>query len=99
MFLALAALTGFSLPAQAQQVYVSQIIELGTNFCPIGFFPTDGRLLPISQYAPLFSLIGTQYGGNGVTNFALPQLVPPLTVQRQPTTLCIAWQGIFPSRP
>jgi microcystin-dependent protein len=36
--------------------------------------PADGQLLPISQYQPLFSLIGTTYGGNGTTNFALPNL-------------------------
>jgi len=99
MLLVLAALAGFSLPAQAQQVYLSQIIELAANFCPVGFAQPQGQLLPISQYTALFSLLGTSYGGDGRVSFALPNLIPPLTVQRQPTILCIALQGIFPSRP
>jgi Phage Tail Collar Domain/Collagen triple helix repeat (20 copies) len=36
--------------------------------------PADGQLLPISQYQVLYSVLGTQYGGNGVTDFALPDL-------------------------
>jgi microcystin-dependent protein len=99
MLLVLAALAGFSLPAQAQQFYLSQIIELGANFCPIGFAPTNGQILSIQQNTALFSLLGTSYGGDGISTFALPHLVPPLTVSRQPTILCIALQGIYPSHP
>jgi len=98
MLLAVAAIAAFSLPAHAQQFYLGQIIEVGFNFCPAGFTTTDGQLLPITQNIALFSLLGTTYGGDGRTNFALPHLVPPLTVTRQPTTLCIALQGIFPPR-
>lgn len=46
----------------------------GGNFAPTGWFMCNGQILAISQYQALFSLIGTTYGGNGVTTFALPNL-------------------------
>jgi microcystin-dependent protein len=54
--------------------FVGQILLVGFNFAPVGWHFCDGTLLPIQQYAALFSLIGTYYGGNGTTNFALPDL-------------------------
>lgn len=44
------------------------------NYPPKGWALCNGQLLPISQNMALFSLLGTQYGGNGSTNFALPDL-------------------------
>jgi microcystin-dependent protein len=44
------------------------------NFAPVGWAFCNGQLLPISQYSTLFNLIGTTYGGNGITTFALPDL-------------------------
>lgn len=44
------------------------------NFAPHGWFLCHGQLLSIAQYPPLFSLLGTTYGGNGTNNFALPDL-------------------------
>jgi microcystin-dependent protein len=46
----------------------------GGNFAPQGWLLCNGQLLPISEYDTLFALIGTTYGGDGVTNFALPNL-------------------------
>jgi microcystin-dependent protein len=46
----------------------------GFNFPPVNWLPCDGRLLPISQYDVLFSLIGTTYGGDGQNTFALPNM-------------------------
>lgn len=46
----------------------------GGNFAPLGWAFCDGSLLPISQYDALFALIGTTYGGDGQTTFALPDL-------------------------
>jgi len=43
-------------------------------FAPRGWLYCQGQLLPINQYQALFSLLGTQYGGNGVTTFGLPDL-------------------------
>lgn len=54
--------------------YLGQITMFGGNFAPRGYALCDGQLLSINQYSALFSLIGTIYGGNGTTNFALPNL-------------------------
>ena len=47
---------------------------IAANFPPKGWALCNGQLLPINQNQALFSLLGTQYGGNGSTNFALPNL-------------------------
>jgi microcystin-dependent protein len=56
------------------QIYVGQIIQGGWNFAPQGLALCNGQLLAISQNTALFSLIGTQFGGNGVSTFQLPNL-------------------------
>src|SRR5580704_10465215 len=56
------------------QPYIGEIILVAFNFAPTNYFVCDGRLLPISQYDTLFSLLGTTYGGDGVTTFGLPDL-------------------------
>jgi microcystin-dependent protein len=56
------------------EAYIGQICAFPYNFTPRGWLPCDGRLLPISQNSALFSLMGTTYGGNGTTQFALPDL-------------------------
>src|SRR3712207_4764865 len=54
--------------------YLGEIRIFAGNFAPLGWAFCDGQLLPISQYDALFSLLGTTYGGDGQTNFALPDL-------------------------
>ncbi len=54
--------------------YVGEIRMFGGNFAPSGWALCQGQLLPISQYDVLFNLIGTTYGGNGTSTFALPDL-------------------------
>ncbi|HTB40827.1 MAG TPA: tail fiber protein [Reyranella sp.] len=54
--------------------FVGQIISVGFDFAPLGWFPCDGRTLQISDYQLLYTIIGTTYGGGGVTDFALPNL-------------------------
>ncbi len=54
--------------------FVAEIRIFPFNFAPKGWAFCDGQLLPISQNTALFSLLGTMYGGNGVQNFALPDL-------------------------
>ncbi len=54
--------------------YIGQILLVAFNFAPIGWAFCDGSILSIQQYTALFSLLGTTYGGNGTTNFALPDL-------------------------
>ena len=54
--------------------FISEIRIFAGNFAPTGWAFCDGQLLPISQNTALFSLLGTNYGGNGTTNFGLPNL-------------------------
>ena len=54
--------------------FIGEIMWVGYNFCPRNFTEANGQLLPISQNTALFSLYGTMYGGDGRTNFALPDL-------------------------
>ena len=54
--------------------FVAEIRVFGFNFAPTGWAFCNGQLLPISQNTALFSLLGTTYGGNGTSNFALPNL-------------------------
>src|SRR5256714_5684283 len=54
--------------------FVAEIRIFPFNFAPKGWAFCDGQLLPISQNTALFSLLGTTYGGDGKSNFALPNL-------------------------
>src|SRR5947207_12242910 len=54
--------------------FLSEIRIMSFNFAPKGWALCNGQLLPINQNQALFSLLGTTYGGNGQTNFALPDL-------------------------
>jgi len=53
---------------------IGEVTLFGGNFSPVGWLPADGRSLQISQYSLLFAVIGTTYGGDGQTTFALPDL-------------------------
>jgi microcystin-dependent protein len=64
------------------------------NFAPEGYAMCDGQLLPINVNQALFSIVGTTYGGDGITNFALPKLSPPAPG----ANYIIATNGIYPSR-
>lgn len=54
--------------------FVAEIRMFAGNFAPTGWATCDGQILPISQNTALFSLLGTFYGGNGQSTFALPDL-------------------------
>ena len=56
------------------QPFVGQVIAVGFNFAPVNWALCDGSLLQISEFSTLYNLIGTTFGGNGTTNFALPDL-------------------------
>lgn len=75
--LSVAALAGLGVSGTAYagpNPYMGQIVTVGETFCPRGYAEADGRLLPIAQNTALFSLLGTTYGGDGRTTFALPDL-------------------------
>lgn len=54
--------------------FVGEVRLFGGNYPPEGWAFCDGSLLPIASYQELYTLIGTTYGGNGQTTFALPDL-------------------------
>jgi microcystin-dependent protein len=56
------------------QPFLGQITIFSFSFAPKGWAQCNGQLLPINQNAALFSILGTTYGGNGTTTFALPDL-------------------------
>jgi microcystin-dependent protein len=56
------------------QGYVGEVRPFGGNFAPAGWQFCDGSLLSIANYPVLYQLIGTTYGGNGTTDFAVPDL-------------------------
>jgi microcystin-dependent protein len=56
------------------QPYVGELRMFAGNFAPAGWMFCSGQLLPISEYETLFNLIGTTYGGDGQSTFALPDL-------------------------
>ena len=56
------------------QPFIGQILTFAGTFAPVGYLPCNGQSLPISQNEVLYNLIGTIYGGDGVTTFNLPNL-------------------------
>ncbi len=62
------------LPASAQDQFVGEIRYVAFNFAPKGWALCDGQLLPIVQNEALFNLLGTSFGGDGKTTFALPNM-------------------------
>ncbi len=79
ILIAAVAVMIFSLPLSGKawagaEPFVGEIEAVGFNFAPVNWALCQGQLLPISQYTALFSLLGTTYGGDGRTTFALPDL-------------------------
>ncbi|MDG2535438.1 tail fiber protein [Sphingomonas sp. HITSZ_GF] len=60
--------------AQAQEKYLGEIYMVGFSFCPVGSMEAMGQIVPISSNQALYALYGTTFGGDGKTNFALPDL-------------------------
>lgn len=60
--------------ALAQQPFVGEIACGGWDFCPARWLACDGSLVPIAEYETLFQLIGTTFGGDGQSTFAVPDL-------------------------
>ena len=56
--------------------FIGEVETFAFNFCPLGWSTLNGQLLLISQNTALFSLLGTTYGGDGMTTFALPTAKP-----------------------
>jgi microcystin-dependent protein len=56
------------------QPFLGQVTLLGCNFAPVGWALCQGQIMSIQQNTALFSLLGTNFGGNGTSNFGLPDL-------------------------
>ena len=102
--IALAALALFPGSASARyDGYIGEIMTFAGNFCPMGWASTDGSLLPIANNELLFALIGTTYGGDGQSTFALPKIAeisaPSSQASARSLKVCIATEGNYPSRP
>jgi len=84
--LAVAALACLLAPSagHAQTPYLGELRLVSFNFPPKGWAFCDGQLLSINQNQALFALLGTTYGGNGTTNFALPDLRGRVPLQAGP---------------
>jgi microcystin-dependent protein len=93
-----AILIDTSAQAQASGPFLGEILTVPYNFCPRGWVPAAGQILPINQNQALFSLLGTTYGGDGKTTFALPNLKGRATHSGAVLTECIAVAGVYPSR-
>lgn len=73
--------------------FVGQIELFSCSYAPQGWAFCQGQLLPVANYPELFSLIKTKFGGDGKTNFALPNIKPPCNG----VNYCIALVGDFPT--
>ncbi|AZA78245.1 phage tail protein [Chryseobacterium sp. G0186] len=63
-----------ALKAQGSEPFLGQIAFVPYNFAPLGWAECNGQLMSIAQNTALFSLLGTTYGGDGITTFALPDM-------------------------
>jgi microcystin-dependent protein len=66
------------------QPFIGEVRMFAGNFAPLGWLFCDGSLLPISEYETLFNLIGTTYGGDGQSTFALPDLRGRVPIHQGP---------------
>jgi microcystin-dependent protein len=64
------------------EAYLGEIRMFGFNFAPSGWAMCNGQTLPISQNTALFALLGTTYGGNGTSTFALPNLQSSVAIHQ-----------------
>lgn len=92
--------------------FIGSIDEFAGSYAPRGWMNCDGRQLSTAQYQALFSILGTAYGGNGITTFALPDQRPFADDKQSDTghhrrvdwtelglpRKCICVDGIYPSR-
>ena len=100
----IAALLILCFPASVYaECMIGELPTVAGNFVPRFFAEANGQLLPISQHQALFSILGTMYGGDGRTTFALPNIQNGLTHQPASgnsvvlkTLICI--DGTYPSR-
>jgi len=67
------------------------------SFAPNGWLACQGQLVPTEQFPSLFAAIGTTYGGDGTTTFALPDVAPLESADGSPVSVCISMYGAPPA--
>jgi microcystin-dependent protein len=84
-----------------EEAMLAEIKLFGGNFAPAGWEYCQGQVLQIEANQALFSLLGTEYGGDGRTTFNLPALAPltPTGAGQTPINYIICVNGIYPQRP
>ncbi len=81
------------------EAFIGTITLFGGNYAPSGWFLCNGQELPIQRFAALYSILGAQYGGNGTTTFALPNMAPVKDSDGQGQSIyIICYTGIYPMR-
>jgi len=90
--------TGTVARADGLDQYVGETVILATNFCPVGWAPMNGQLVSPTDtnYNALFNIIGTIYGGDGKSTFALPTAKPMFDANGVTYTQCISLSGTAP---
>ena len=78
--------------------YIGEVRAFSFSYEPQGWAACDGRLLPISQNQALFSLVGTTYGGDGMSTFALPKIQGLEASDGASLNYFIAIEGLYPPR-
>ena len=78
--------------------FLGDVRAMSFKFAPQGWALCDGQLLSIAQNQALFSLLGTQFGGDGKSTFALPALPGVPTQNGAELTYCIALKGVYPGK-
>jgi microcystin-dependent protein len=73
--------------------YLGEILLVAFGYAPAGWSTCAGQVMQINQNQALFALIGSTYGGDGISTFRLPMLTAPTGM-----TYIIAIQGVFPTR-
>ena len=78
-----------------EECFIGEVKLVAFNYDPVYFLPCDGRQLSISQYQALYALLGCTHGGDGRSNFNLPNLASPL----KGLHYIICTNGLWPDRP
>ena len=97
MLLAIFSLTPTEKSFAGSEPFIGEITIFAGSYSPRGFAFCEGQMLEITQYTALFSILGTRYGGDGRTTFALPNL-KDAEKSLNGARYIMALQGMFPVR-
>jgi microcystin-dependent protein len=87
-----------SLAFAGSDCFVGEVGYFAFQFTPAGYSPADGSVIAITSNLPLYSLIGSKFGGDGAKTFALPKIAPVNTGNGTTVNAYICVNGVYPSR-